>query len=278
MEESCLLRKRLSAKGFLFIALIIFFPARSFAQEIEGPRVLGLGGAFAAIADDTSAVRINPAGMALKKTYTVELNSQRIHGGPEALNVTIIDSHTSELATGVSYTREKEKEIRRDFGILAIAQPYGDFFIGMSAKYFSDKGTDEKDYSYDVGAIMHASDRLSIGLVGKNLASTRFAFVRKTYTAGLAYLLVPALTASFDATKDPDLTGDDKIYAAGLEYAFNQELRIRSGYTDDTITDITYYSVGFTYAAPEISLNYGYRRDKDDGSNNIQAFSLLLFF
>lgn len=244
---------------------------------MEGPRVLALGGAFTAIADDSGAVRMNPAGIALKKTYTLTLSSEKAKGGNDSVNATIIDSLTAELAAGLSYTREENGSIKRDFGIFASAHSYKNFLAGLSAKYFSDKSTDEKDYSYDVGLLATPSKKLSIGLTGKNMEKTKFAFVHKTYTAGLAYRPSSALTASFDFTKDLDVSGDDNIYAAGLEYTIKKGVIVRGGFTDHNITDRTYYSLGFALSAPQFSFDYGFRWDKDDSDKNIQAFSMLFF-
>ncbi|MBE9502785.1 MAG: hypothetical protein IME96_01250 [Proteobacteria bacterium] len=260
----------------LFFVLILLCSSRAYAQDMEGPRVLALGGAFTAIADDSGAVRMNPAGIALKKTYTLTLSSEKTKGGHDTINATIIDSLTSELAAGLSYTREENGSTKRDFGILASAHSYKNFLAGLSVKYFSDKSTDEKDYSYDVGILLAPSKKLSMGLTGKNLEETKFAFVHKTYNAGLAYRPSSAFTASFDFTKDLDVSGDDDIYAAGLEYAIKEGAIIRGGFTDHNITDKTYYSVGFALSAPQISLDYGFRWDKDDSDNNIQAFSILV--
>ena len=237
-----------------------------------------MGGAFVAIADDSSAVRLNPAGIALKRVYTTTFNYEKVKGGPKSLNATIVDYKTTASAVGVSFTRQEEGNAEWDFGILAFSDKSGGGLIGISVKYFSDRESSEKDYSYDVGILIPASNKLSIGLVGQNLEKTKFEFVHKSYTVGVAYKVTPLLTAAFDYTKDKDTTGDDTIYASGLEYALNKKLKVRGGYRDNNVATADYYSLGFTLYTSSINFEYGYRWGKDDSSSNIQSFSAQFLF
>jgi len=262
----------------LAVSALIFSSSISFGQDIEGPRALGMGGAFTAIADDTSAVRLNPAGIAQKRTYALSLSSSKVKGGQSALNATIVDYQTTEMPVGVSYTRETITGLKRDYGIVSFAEKTGKVLIGISGKYFSQESTvKEQDYSYDAGVLVVASDKLSIGFAGKNLERTKFAFIHKKYSAGLAFKVTPLFRLSLDYTKDRDETGEDSLAAAGLEYALKKnEIIVRGGYTDDKIRNAEYYSAGLTLSSPSINFEYGYRWNKNDSSDNIQAFSIQM--
>ena len=71
---------------FILIALLLLVPLRSIGNSLStlegigiGPRALGMGGAFVALADDASSVYWNPAGMAFIKnpTFYGEISARR---------------------------------------------------------------------------------------------------------------------------------------------------------------------------------------------------------
>ena len=257
--------------------VLLFSPSISSGQDIEGPRSLGLGSAFTAIADNTDAVRINPAGIALNRVYIMSLSSTRIKDGASSYNATIVDYQTTELPVGISYTRETTAGIKNDYGIISLAERYGNVLIGISGKYFSqESNTKESDFSYDAGVLIRGSDMFSIGLAAKNLERTKFASIHKEYTAGIAFRPVDILKLSGDYTKDNDATGKDYIAAAGIEFAVKKDVLIRGGYTDNSISSSEYYSAGLTLASPSMNLEYGYRWNKNESGDNMQAISIQM--
>ena len=255
--------------------VIFFSPSISSGQDIEGARVLGLGSAFTAIADDTAAVRANPAGIALNKVYILSLSSTKIKDGASAYNATIVDYQTTEMPVGISYTRKTTADIRMDYGIISFAERYGNLLIGISGKYFSqESNTKEKDYSYDAGILIRGSNNLSIGFVAKNLDKTKFSFIHKEYIVGIAFSPKDIFKLSYDYTKDRDAIEKDYISAAGIEVALRKDVIIRGGYIDNSINSTEYYSAGLTLASPTMKLEYGYRWNKNKKGDNRQALSI----
>lgn len=260
-----------------YSVIIFCSPSISSGQDIEGARVLGLGSAFTAIADDTAAVRMNPAGIALNKVYIFSLSSTKIKDGASAYNATIVDYQTTEMPVGISYTRETIADIQMDYGIISFAERHGNLLIGISGKYFAqESNTKEKDYSYDVGVLIKGSNNLSIGFVAKNLEKTKFSFVHKEYTAGISFSPKNSFKLSYDYTKDNDAIDKDYISAAGIEVALRKDVTIRGGYIDNSISSTEYYSTGLTLASPTMKLEYGYRWNKNKKSDNRQAFSIQM--
>ena len=276
--RSAKLKQSLTKRLLGFFALILTFPTLSYGGEIEGPRVLGLGGAYSAVANDSNAVRENPAGIATSKVYTATLAYQKINNGPQNKNITIVDSRTNKLAVGLSLTRENEGNGKKEFGILSFAENYSGFFIGLSAKHFNDKESNEKDHSYDVGILMVPSKNFSLGLVGKNMSATKFDYIHKSHTAGLSYNFSPSLKTSLDYTKDRDVSGEDDILSMGLEYSYIKELALRGGFRDHNISGIASYSLGMTWQIPQGTFEYGYQWEKNNSSNKTQAFSASFNF
>jgi len=266
------------ARVFLPFFFLLLIPLLCQADDIEGPRSLGLGSAYTAIADGADAVRVNPAGIAAKRIYSTTVSYQKTDSDNNAVNATIIDYKTTNSPVGISYTEKELTGNKRKFGILSVAGSAPRSLIGLSAKYFWDELLDKEDYSYDAGILLFPYKGLTIGTVGKNLKKTDFTHVHKSYSAGIAYRFSPSIEASVDYTKDEDVSGDDKIKAFGLEYALKKDIIARGGFTRNEISDIDYYSLGFTLHSSKLSLEYGYRWDKEDKNNNIQGFSACFYF
>lgn len=259
----------------LILALFITPPA-SHGGEIEGPRVLGMGGAYSAIATGPDTIRINPAGIGMNKVYLIKAGYRLSNDDAKTYNLSILDFKTSGAPLGISYTREKDGEEERNYGILSFSNSGSSTLIGLSIKYFEDTLIDETGYSYDIGLLMKPTDELNISLVGRNLKKNDLDFVHETYTAGAAYKISQELTIAADYTQDQDLDEDNKISAIGIQYAINTTFSIRGGYNRDDILDADYYSTGLSIFDRTGYLEYGYRWNKDDKDDDVHSVSLSL--
>ena len=267
--------KKNSILQLLVLALFIT-PSTSQGAEMEGPRVLGIGGAYSAIATGPDTIRINPAGIGMNKVYLIKAGYRLIDDEAKTYNLSILDYKTSSSPLGISYTREEIGEEERNYGILSFSNSGSSTLIGLSIKYFEDTLIDDTAFSYDIGLLMRPSENLNISLVGKNLEETDFDFVHETYTAGAAYTISPELTISVDHTQDLDLDADNTISAIGVEYTLSSAFTIRGGYNRDEISDADYYSAGLSIFDRTGYLEYGYRWNKDNKDDNIHSVSLSL--
>ncbi|MDT8317820.1 MAG: conjugal transfer protein TraF [bacterium] len=260
---------------FAVFALLVP-PSTSHGAEIEGPRVLGMGGAYSAIATGPDTIRINPAGIGMNKVYLIKAAHRQSNEDIKTYNLSILDFKTSSSPLGISFTREEIGEEERDYGILSFSNSGSSTLIGLSIKYFKDTLIDETDYSYDIGLLMRPTDDLNIGLVGKNIESTDLDFVHETYTAGVAYKITSELTVAADYSRDSSLDDDNTVSAIGIQYALNTTVSIRGGYNRDEISDADYYSAGLSIFDRTGYLEYGYRWNKDDRDDDIHSVSLSL--
>ena len=267
--------KKNSILQLLVLALFIV-PSSSRGAEIEGPRVLGMGGAYSAIATGPDTIRINPAGIGMNKVYLINAGYRLSNDEAKTYNLSILDFKTSAAPLGLSYTREERGEEERNYGTLSFSNSGSSTLIGLSIKYFKDTQLDETAYSYDIGILMMPTDELNISLVGKNLEKTDLYFVRKTYTVGVAYEITSELTVATDYSRDSNLDDDNTISAIGLQYAINTVFSIRGGYSRDEISDADYYSTGLSIFDQTGYLEYGYRWNKDNKDDNIHSVSLSL--
>lgn len=255
----------------LLVLALFIVPSASHGAEIEGPRVLGMGGAYSAIATGPDTIRINPAGIGMDKVYLIKAGYRLSNDETKTYNLSILDFKTSDAPLGISYTREEMGEEERNYGTLSFSNSGSSTLIGFSIKYFNFKDTltDETGYSYDIGLLMRPTDELNISLVGKNIERTDLDFVHETYTAGAAYKITSELTVAADYSQDSNLDNDNAISAIGIQYAINTALSIRGGYNRDEISDADYYSTGLSIFDRTGFLEYGYRWNKDDGDDDI---------
>ena len=267
--------KKSSILQLIVLALFII-PSTSQGAEIEGPRVLGMGGAYSAIATGTDAIRINPAGIGMNKVYLINAGYRLSNDDAKTYNLSILDFKTSAAPLGISYTREEVDEEERNYGTISFSNSGSSTLIGLSIKYFNDTLLDETAYSYDIGILMRPTDELNISLVGKNIGKTDLDFVHETYTVGAAYEITSEFTVAADYSRDSNLDDDNTISAIGLQYALNTAFSIRGGYSRDEISDADYYSTGLSIFDRTGYLEYGYRWNKDDKDDNIHSVSLSL--
>jgi hypothetical protein len=115
----------------LFAALaLLFLTARASAQFAEGPRALGMGGAYVAVANDMFAPFWNPAGASdAKGLHAVFLDLQASVSGPA--------SFTDLLHHFPSSTAAQEALIQKLGGGISVVNASGDFAIGRDGLILS---------------------------------------------------------------------------------------------------------------------------------------------
>src|ERR1700677_84875 len=75
---------------FFILSFLLIIPSLCFAQNSSlifaqpntygiGPRAIGMGGAFTAIADDASAAYWNPAGLSQISSYEISISSAPVY-------------------------------------------------------------------------------------------------------------------------------------------------------------------------------------------------------
>ena len=260
----------------LLILALFIHPSTSHGAEIEGPRVLGMGGAYSAIATGPDTIRINPAGIGMNKVYLIKAGYRLSNDDTKTYNLSILDFKTSGAPLGISYTREEVGEEERNYGTISFSNSGSPTLIGLSIKYFEDTLIDKTGYSYDIGILMRPTDELNISLVGKNLVKTDLDFVHETYTIGTAYEITSKFTVAADYNRDSNLDDDNTISAIGLQYAVNTAFSIRGGYSRDEISYADYYSTGLSIFDRMGYLEYGYRWNKENKDDDIHSVSLSL--
>jgi hypothetical protein len=203
---------------------------REIPSEYESTSGLGvaLNNAGVAATEPDSAVRTNPALLPTERAYSVSAGYHWPSAGRDFFQAGIVDSKTSSIAAGVSYTgftddyryaqpkmKEQDQQqakldsplVRR--GVVGLGQNLGKVSAGAGATYVeanslegsdAEEGRRIKGFGLNVGIAMALSPQLRLGASGENLSNRKIAdYAPKTYRVGAAYAFAPAVMGYLDA-------------------------------------------------------------------------------
>ena len=170
-----------------------------------------------------SAVRANPAMLANDKQYTVGGGYHWPVAGREYYQAGIVDSKTSSIAAGVTYTsalddyqgpwnkdgsvHPGDSPVKRRVGV-GLAQNLKNFSLGASGQFieaadptktFDPDAPKNKGFTIGAGVIGGITTNLKFGLSVENLANKKIAYAAPTiYRAGLAWGAAKDVSLYFD--------------------------------------------------------------------------------
>ncbi|HHV63269.1 MAG TPA: hypothetical protein GXX51_11610 [Firmicutes bacterium] len=248
------------------------------AYACVGARPLAMGGAFVAVADDSSAVYWNPAGLAqlkskeLSLTYT--LNNRDTFNYDEFL--VYAEPDTGKGAGGISWIKEHYLLRVDDAGELYYSsnwftysyarRPSRDFYVGANIRYEKHslyrpnvvEATGNR-WGIDLGMLYKATPRLSLGLLVQDINGSPVAWSdgSETLTAvnirpGIAYRPDNATTVALDLYDIAGEGGPPGTIRFGVERWLTKKFAIRGGY----------YQIDETSGS--ITAGVGYRSEKDN--------------
>jgi gliding motility-associated-like protein len=259
---------RLFRPGVIFLIILLFlayFPnsvfsfsgvgttTGNFLKMDIGTRAIGMGEAFCALADDVSAMRWNPAGLAF--AFNPELETMHSFWLGNISHEFLGYLHPLPLGTlgiNASYLHMgKMDKIRRGVTLekFNVYDVYGGLAYGLSVSKsfcfgFNVMGLQSKigqnkasAFSSDVGILLSTPNRtFSFGLVGQNLGTTlRGEKLPINIKAGLACKIKFSqervdLSIALDANKP--IEGDFN-FSLGIEHVLLETFAVRAGYKYD---------------------------------------------
>ncbi len=222
----------------------------SFLKITPDSRSAGMGGAYTACADDSSAVWWNPGGLAsisgrevagthaewlARMRYDFISYAHPLTNGTLAGGVTILDAGSIE-GRDENGNRSGDFKARDMSFSFAYARTFRDVTgLGVSAKYIQQSIENEKahGYAFDIGGITRLSGGgLSVGYGIYNLGP-QMRFMNESYSLPLRYALgigydLGGLRIAADARREHH---DRKtIFSLGTEYVFFPMMTLRVGY------------------------------------------------
>jgi hypothetical protein len=263
------------------------------AGEPTTPRSLGMADALAASAMSTTALFLNPAGVALGRVFHAEgwygyTNDLSRH----VAGVATTDS-TTDVAGGLGFTYtytglEAEQNNQYDLRA-ALGVQLGELAaLGLNLKYvrvdyaegLETSPGNLNDFSMDAGAMI-TYDRFFVGVAGWNIINLDHPMAPLALQVGGGLMLGPA-RFEFDATMDWS-TWDEEAelgvrYAAGGEILLADAYVLRAGYRYEDIPDVHGIAAGVGYVNPSVALDFGFQQDLSGARSDTRlGFSLRYF-
>jgi hypothetical protein len=281
--------------GALAGALLLGAVPAGADNDALSPRAMGVGESLRAAATGSLATRINPAGLALVRTYVLEAAyGYRPVDKSHIQAVSVCDSVTTRVGACLFYTHlsadpsEMGSRSLHEVGITT-AVPLGGFSLGMTQRYVTYKesvmeevpvDSSHKGYLVDVGLTYRLMPMLTMALVGYNLIGADEDRYARAIGGGLAFNAFSRLLLSADARYD--LEREAGRYGGGLEYLFpgadgQQGIPVRAGYVYDAGTKGSYVTAGLGFITPRVGLDLAARKQVAEGDELMMQLSLRLF-
>jgi hypothetical protein len=246
--------------------------AANFLKLGVGARAAAMGDAFTAVADDSTSLYWNPAGLAKmeKRQLSATYNMWFAGINQGYLGMSFPLSRGGVVAGGVNYVDMGDFDGRDEAGNptgtftasalnfhLGYANRVGEKLIwGISAGLVQDTIADDtkSTYAANLGLIFKSSELLSLGLalqnVGGQLGGDPLPFLAKI---GMA-LTWESLLLALDIARPTD---DDVYYCAGIEWWIQDGIALRVGYktNQDVGEGLT---AGFGFDKGKIRFDYAY--------------------
>lgn len=275
----------MSLKNWLIGVLVLLSAstaviADEFDLHQQSVRSLGCAGAYSAIADGSSSLWLNPAGLSRNAENRLFFAQNHFVNDTKnwALGISLIDGKTEDpLHWGFLFDTVHTQEIEKDLFALGTSAGFFDtIFVGLTSRlvnYNRAQLTPERwAYSTDFGALAFLGDYVAIGATLQNTIRTYespdFHPVKLNGGASFNFKRFrTALEVQRDFSKEAWLfrggveyqalqftvvrggyyrnrTGDESGLTAGLTLQFGQQFGIEGAYLDRLDSDIRYYSMG----------------------------------
>jgi hypothetical protein len=266
------------------VAVLLGYPSMREAQaalvqstgEPTTPSSLGMANAQVASGIATSAIFLNPAGIALGQVFHTEgWWSYAVNLDRHVAGVAATDSTTPVAGgLGFTYTYTGVEAEQNNFYDLrtGIAMLFADMIgLGLNLKYMrADYGEDIdsghgqlNDFSLDAGALF-TYDRFFVGVAGTNLTNIDHPLAPLTLVMGGGLRLGPT-RFEFDATLDWSSYDEEapmgQKYAVGGEILIADAYVIRAGYQYEDIPDVHGITAGIGYVSSSVALDFGFQQD-----------------
>jgi hypothetical protein len=284
--------------------------AAPFLKAAMSPRAVAMGGAYSAIADDSGAVFVNPAGLVQFEAREVALDFSTYLQDAKMGNLSYAGNvRDNRFGLGVTFMTVGGIERRGladtagmipeagsfDASDMAVTLAYAkkDFSPsllpnldgGFSVKFIRSAIDDESAFALalDAGAIYKAADKIKFSLAVQNLG-TKMKFVDESDPLPLNIRAGGVYAASARLKLAGELSGylqDEKFYPSlGAEYWFRDALALRGGYkfgydTANLGAEVG-LSLGFGVKVQGLGVDYAFLPFGDLGS--IHRFGVWMQF
>jgi hypothetical protein len=246
-------------------------------EGYSGTRPLGMGGASRAWALGGAGPLLNPSGMSLMKSYTVEGGYAYGRRFTEnVLHLSVVDGTSSyNIAGGAYYTYHHIAPPgttgQAHEGGLALSMPVGEHVaIGGTVKYMRFLGADvfqgqTGGVTFDLGMTVRPVPILSLALTGTNLYDLGNGYAPQGLGYGAALLAGPNLVIAADGRtrfRIDNVSGRKGTSAMlGAEWTVAQRVSFRAGGGYDSANGNGYVTAGVSAISDIGAFDAGIRQD-----------------
>lgn len=256
--------------------------------DLTGARGLAIG-ATIGLPGGNEGLFANPGALAARRRYAIETQylDNRLDGARhwQWLQASVVDSETSAVTGGFSYTRLLAGQATGSLYHLAFAGALGSgLFFGATGKYLSlrsEAGRKTGAATADAGAYWQASQLVGIGVAGYNLISIRnreeaspALGVGASVGDGRRFQLAGDWRRDFErAGKTAD------AWSAGAELLALDALAVRAGWRRDAVRGGSFWSAGLGYvlAGPGAAIDVSYRQGIEAPADRAVQAALKIF-
>ena len=242
-------------------------PGAPWPQNVDLARATAMGGANGAIATGNEALTVNPAGLAQVRRYHLEIDGVTDPRFPaQALMVSIVDSMSSPVATGLLFSRwgSGQPGGRGEgwYGGLAYSYGIGSTYLGGMTKYyrFATPDGEAHRFAQDFG-LLSKRGNFGYALVAQNLSTSSIPAFPILATAAIAWGTDTDWHIAFDYKADLSDTKNVKSkIAGGGELLVEQVLALRVGGTFDATRELWWISAGVALLTEKGGVQIVWRR------------------
>ena len=303
--------------AILLLAIVVFCvkTEAAFQDTYWGVRALGMGGAFAAVADDANTPLYNIAGIANMSQQEITLMGSRLFAGIEGVEIGAnylgyvrpigemygaVSFAWSSLSTpglrredsfSLGYARGINDVICLDVETVSLSIGVNMKYLVQETKFDEDKDKDFSNtkgaFTADIGILAWFSNGIGIGYSSKYLVPADIGYEEKDevknvnviglsyFDEELPYIKIPYFTVATDVI----FRDNEATIRVGLESCFfNKKLAIRLGGREEA------YDIGFGYefsflSESKLSIDYAFEMPvKVEESYGSHFFSLSFKF
>lgn len=279
-------------KKLAFLALIAVAAAASGAEvqtytpsDLAGVRSIAMGDAFRAVGTSNDAIVDNPAALGLAPRYELDGMFGFAFGAPATFwNASVVDSNSSPLAMGVSYTHLASGTGDARFSgsdtRLALAVPLADFvFLGVSGNWL-DFGMAQQINAItgDAALIVKPIDILTISGIGYNLIGVENNFLAPRKVALAAAVGTDAtFHVAGDAVANLSTTSPIFDWHLGGEYFLAGLVALRAGWMYDGLINGHFLSAGAGIVVQGFAFDVAYRQQLIQWNDNMIIAGIKFF-
>ncbi|MCX8093630.1 MAG: PorV/PorQ family protein [Candidatus Goldbacteria bacterium] len=281
-------------RKIVFFIIILFIPLFLKATEVKSSaeiifpvlnigtsaRAEGMSGAFTAVADDISAINLNPAGLVQIKNTQIGFSFNKwfmdsfisnimagINVGPGSIGFNIFYMNFGSFDKIESPETDVTGKIN-PFGF-STAFAYGinlseNFSAGLSLKFIMQSLLNKTDtgFAADLG-LLYKISIFSLGLCTKNLGTGGIYSLPININPGIAFRILDSQFHTLIISTEYNLImNSNQEIKAGIEYSFEKTIYLRTGYkynlSDNYLTELKELSIGVGLSLGVMQINYAY--------------------